>query len=54
MRLMPLGQNCRRTGDSKKPCDCNGAFGFQVPLRIHEGFEKYGIAVPNYRVKSKA
>lgn len=49
---MPLGQNCRRTGDSKKPSDFNGAFVFQVPLRIHEGFGKYEISVLNYRVKS--
>lgn len=41
--------HCRRTGDSKKPSDFNGAFEFQVPLRIHEGFERYGFPVPNNR-----
>ena len=43
MRPIPRGQNWYRTGNPKKPCDFNGAFEFQVPLRIHEGCERYGF-----------
>jgi hypothetical protein len=42
-----MSMRAQRTGDSKKPCNFNGAVGFQVPLRIHEGFERYGFSMPN-------
>jgi hypothetical protein len=47
MRPIPRGQNWCRTGDPKTLNDLSGAVGFQVPLRIHEGFERYGFSVPN-------
>jgi len=42
-----MSMRAQRTGDSKKPCNFNDAFGFQVPLRIHKGSERSGFSTPN-------